>query len=183
QDARPERDRHRRRNGAGRRHRALDGDRDHRVAQRSTHPPAEDLAAGYRVPRGSIRKDREMTNRSKTLTDAHRKYDRERLYAPAEALDIVKSLATRKFDETVEAAFRLGVDPRKADQMIRGTVSLPHGTGKSVRVAVFAAGDLAREAEEAGAAAGGAADPRAPGPGGRLRFHPPPPPPRPLAPG
>src|SRR3989475_8189679 len=60
-------------------------------------------------------------------------------------------MATRKFDETVEAAFRLGVDPRKADQMIRGTVSLPHGTGKSVRVAVFAAGDAAREAQEAGA--------------------------------
>ena len=59
---------------------------------------------------------------------------------PTEALDLVKSLATHKFDETVEAAFRLGVDPRKADQMIRGTVSLPHGTGKSVRVAVFAAG-------------------------------------------
>ena len=73
------------------------------------------------------------------------------MYPPAEALDLVKSMATRKFDETVEAAFRLGVDPRKADQMIRGTVSLPHGTGKSVRVAVFAAGDAAREAEEAGA--------------------------------
>jgi large subunit ribosomal protein L1 len=80
-----------------------------------------------------------------------RKFDRERLYPPQEALEIVKSLATRKFDETIEAAFRLGVDPRKADQMIRGTVSLPHGTGKSVRVAVFAQGDLAREAEEAGA--------------------------------
>ena len=63
----------------------------------------------------------------------------------------MKSLATHKFDETVEAAFRLGVDPRKADQMIRGTVSLPKGTGKDVRVAVFAEGDAAREAEEAGA--------------------------------
>jgi large subunit ribosomal protein L1 len=92
-----------------------------------------------------------MTQHGKKHTDALRKYDRERLYAPGEALEIVKSLATRKFDETVEAAFRLGVDPRKADQMIRGTVSLPNGTGKSVRVAVFAAGDLAREAQEAGA--------------------------------
>ena len=70
----------------------------------------------------------------------------------------MKSLATRNFDETVEAAFRLGVDPRKADQMIRGTVSLPNGTGKSVRVAVFAAGDAAREAEEAGADVVGADD-------------------------
>jgi large subunit ribosomal protein L1 len=87
----------------------------------------------------------------KKFVDATRRYDRERLYSPSEALDLVKSLATRKFDETVEAAFRLGVDPRKADQMIRGTVSLPKGTGKDVRVAVFAEGDAAREAEEAGA--------------------------------
>jgi large subunit ribosomal protein L1 len=92
-----------------------------------------------------------MTQHGKKHTDALRKYDRDRLYTPAEALEIVKTLAGRKFDETVEAAFRLGVDPRTADQMIRGTVSLPHGTGKSVRVAVFAAGDLAREAQEAGA--------------------------------
>jgi large subunit ribosomal protein L1 len=99
-----------------------------------------------------------MAVHGKQHTDALRKFDRERLYAPAEALDIVKSLATRKFDETIEGAFRLGVDPRKADQMIRGTVSLPHGTGKSVRVAVFAQGDLAREAEEAGADVVGADD-------------------------
>ena len=70
----------------------------------------------------------------------------------------MKSLATRNFDETVEVAFRLGVDPRKADQMLRGTVSLPAGTGKDVRVAVFAAGDAAREAEEAGADVVGADD-------------------------
>ena len=87
----------------------------------------------------------------KKFVDATNRYDRERLYTPTEALDLVKSLATRKFDETVEAAFRLGVDPRKADQMIRGTVSLPKGTGKDVRVAVFAEGDPRREAEEAGA--------------------------------
>ncbi len=92
-----------------------------------------------------------MAQHGKKHVDAMRKFDRERLYPPQEAIEIVKSLATRKFDETIEAAFRLGVDPRKADQMIRGTVSLPHGTGKSVRVAVFAQGDLAREAEEAGA--------------------------------
>jgi large subunit ribosomal protein L1 len=80
------------------------------------------------------------------------------LYTPEEAFDLVKSLAKRNFDETVEITFRLGIDPRKADQMIRGTVSLPHGTGKDVRVAVFATGDAAREAEEAGADVVGADD-------------------------
>jgi large subunit ribosomal protein L1 len=99
-----------------------------------------------------------MSRAGKKYVDATRKFDRERLYPPAEAFDLVKSLAKRNFDETVEATFRLGIDPRKADQMIRGTVSLPHGTGKSVRVAVFAAGDAAREAEEAGADVVGADD-------------------------
>jgi large subunit ribosomal protein L1 len=94
----------------------------------------------------------------KKYQDARRRYDQERLHDPAEALDLVKSLDPAKFDETVEAAFRLGVDPRKADQMIRGTVSLPQGTGKEVRVAVFAAGDAAREAQEAGADVVGADD-------------------------
>ena len=94
----------------------------------------------------------------KVLKDAQTRYDRERLYTPSEAFDLVKSLSNRKFDETVEIAMRLGVDPRKADQMIRGTVSLPNGTGKSVRVAVFAAGDQAREAEAAGADVVGADD-------------------------
>ena len=92
-----------------------------------------------------------MSKPGKKTVDAQRRYDREQLFAPTEALDLVRSMATRKFDETVEAAFRLGVDPRKADQMIRGTVSLPNGTGKSARVAVFAQGDAAREAQEAGA--------------------------------
>jgi large subunit ribosomal protein L1 len=99
-----------------------------------------------------------MTRHGKAYNDAVKRVDRDRLYAPLEALELVKSLATRKFDETVEATFRLGVDPRKADQMIRGTVSLPHGTGKAVRVAVFAAGDQAREAEAAGADVVGADD-------------------------
>jgi len=87
----------------------------------------------------------------KKHTDASRRFDRERLHEPQEAFDLVKQLSNRNFDETVEASFRLGVDPRKADQMLRGTVSLPSGTGKDVRVAVFAAGEAAREAEEAGA--------------------------------
>ena len=77
--------------------------------------------------------------------------DRDRQYGPGEALKLVREFPAAKFDETIELAFRLGVDPRKADQMVRGTVSLPHGTGKSVRVAAFAAGDKAREAQEAGA--------------------------------
>jgi large subunit ribosomal protein L1 len=87
----------------------------------------------------------------KKFNDAAKRFDRERLHEPVEALELVKTLAPAKFDETVEAAFRLGVDPRKADQMLRGTVSLPKGTGKTVRVAVFAQGDAARAAEEAGA--------------------------------
>ena len=92
-----------------------------------------------------------MTQRGKKYIDATRRFDRAQVHSPAEALGLVKSLSSRNFDETVEAAFRLGVDPRKADQMIRGAVSLPNGTGKTVRVAVFAQGPAAREAEEAGA--------------------------------
>ena len=111
-----------------------------------------------------------MSKPGKKTVDAQRRYDREQVFAPPEAIELVKSMATRKFDETVEAAFRLGVDPRKADQMIRGTVSLPHGTGKSVRVAVFAAGDAAREAEEAGADIVGADDLIARVEGGFLDF-------------
>jgi len=75
----------------------------------------------------------------------------EETYAPLEALTLVKEVATAKFDETVEAHFRLGVDTRQADQQLRGTVSLPNGSGKTVRVAVFAEGEAARAAEEAGA--------------------------------
>jgi large subunit ribosomal protein L1 len=99
-----------------------------------------------------------MTKHGKAYEDATKRYDRERLHTPTEALELVKSFAKKKFDETVETAIRLGVDPRKADQMIRGTVSLPHGTGKSVRVAVFAQGDQARDAEAAGADVVGAED-------------------------
>jgi len=99
-----------------------------------------------------------MTKHGKAYKDALGRFDRDHLYPPAEALELVKSFATKKFDETTEATFRLGVDPRKSDQMIRGTVSLPHGTGKAARVAVFAAGDQAREAEAAGADAVGADD-------------------------
>jgi large subunit ribosomal protein L1 len=87
----------------------------------------------------------------KRLDAAAKLVDRSREYAPGEAIKLLRELPPAKFDETVELAFRLGVDPRKADQMVRGTVSLPHGTGRSVRVGVFATGDKAREATEAGA--------------------------------
>ena len=87
----------------------------------------------------------------KKLTDALKGFDRDQFYTPTEALGIVKSAAKGGFDESVDVAVRLGVDPRKADQMVRGTVALPAGTGKDVRVAVFAAGDAATEAREAGA--------------------------------
>ena len=111
-----------------------------------------------------------MSRTGKKYVDATRKFDRDRLYTPDEVFDLVKSLAKRNFDETVEITFRLGIDPRKADQMIRGTVSLPHGTGKAVRVAVFATGDAAREAQEAGADVVGADDLVARVQGGFLDF-------------
>jgi len=95
---------------------------------------------------------------SKRYEDALRKFDRQQVYGPTEALDLVKDNAKAKFDESVELAARLGVDPRKADQMVRGTVSLPAGTGKPVRVAVFAAGPAAQEARDAGADIVGADD-------------------------
>nr|WP_232345594.1 50S ribosomal protein L1 [Paenactinomyces guangxiensis] len=80
-----------------------------------------------------------------------KKIDRDKVYEPAEALELVKSISTAKFDETVEAAFRLGIDTKKADQQVRGAVVLPHGTGKTKRVLVFAKGEKAKEAEQAGA--------------------------------
>jgi large subunit ribosomal protein L1 len=89
--------------------------------------------------------------RSKAYRTAAEKIDRDRLYAPVEAIELVKGSVTQKFDPTVDVAMRLGVDPRKADQMVRGTVNLPHGTGKTARVLVFANADKATEAEAAGA--------------------------------
>jgi large subunit ribosomal protein L1 len=92
-----------------------------------------------------------MAQQGKKYVDAAKRYDKQHLHQPVEAFDLVRSLSKRNFDETVEVVFKLGVDPRKAEQMLRGTISLPSGTGKSVRVAVFAQGEKAREAEEAGA--------------------------------
>jgi len=94
----------------------------------------------------------------KKYKDAAKKFDRDQLFTPSEALAMVKSVASAGFDETVEFAVRLGVDPRKADQMVRGTVALPSGTGKDVRVAVFAAGEAAQAARDAGAEFVGADD-------------------------
>ncbi|MGD2102370.1 MAG: 50S ribosomal protein L1 [Acidimicrobiia bacterium] len=87
----------------------------------------------------------------KKYRDAASRYDRENRYGAREALDLVKTLASANFDETVEVVYSLGIDARKADQLVRGTVSLPHGTGKDVRVAVFCPPDKEKEAEEAGA--------------------------------
>lgn len=92
-----------------------------------------------------------MPKHSKRYADTVAKFDRNALHAPLEAARLAGELATTKFDETVEVHFRLGVDTRQAEQQVRGSVSLPHGTGKDVRVAVFAEGDKAREAEAAGA--------------------------------
>ncbi|MEL6981856.1 MAG: 50S ribosomal protein L1, partial [Actinomycetota bacterium] len=78
--------------------------------------------------------------KGKKYNDASKRYDREHLHGPLEALDLVKSLASAKFDESIDVAMALGVDPRKADQIVRGTVALPAGTGKSFRVAVVANG-------------------------------------------
>ena len=84
--------------------------------------------------------------RSKTYAAVASKIDADKLYAPVEALDFAKANARAKFDETVDVSIRLGVDPRKADQMVRGTVNLPNGTGKTARVLVFATGDRAEAA-------------------------------------
>lgn len=92
-----------------------------------------------------------MPHTGKRLTDIAKRYDKTRFYSPVEAVDLVKTLASARFDETVELAANLGVDPRKADQIVRGTVALPAGTGRVVRVAVFASGELAEEARDAGA--------------------------------
>ena len=89
--------------------------------------------------------------RGKKYNEAAATFDREKIYSPSEALALAKSTAKSGFDSTVEVAMRLGVDPRKADQMVRGTVNLPHGTGKTARVLVFAQGPKAEEAQAAGA--------------------------------
>jgi large subunit ribosomal protein L1 len=99
-----------------------------------------------------------MARHGKRYTAAREKIDRERAYTPLEAVRLVREAPAAKFDEAVEAHFNLGLNVRHADQQLRGTLMLPHGTGKDVRIAVFAEGEKAREAEEAGADVVGSAD-------------------------
>jgi len=99
-----------------------------------------------------------VTAHGKRYREARGAIDRERVYSPLEAVRILKAAPAAKFDETVEVHYRLGLNVRHADQQLRGTLMLPHGTGKDVRVAVFAEGDKAKEAEEAGADVVGSAD-------------------------
>src|SRR5919202_886585 len=99
-----------------------------------------------------------MAQHGKNYRQARGSFDREREYTPLEAIRLLKDMQTAKFDETVEVHFRLGLNVRHADEQLRGTLMLPHGTGKEARVAVFAEGEKAREAQEAGADIVGAAD-------------------------
>ncbi len=109
-------------------------------------------------------------HKGKKYIAALERFDREELYSPGDAVGLVKDMASANFDETVELAVRLAVDPRKADQIVRGTLSLPSGTGRTARVVVFAAGDGAAEAREAGADEVGADDLVARVEGGFLDF-------------
>ena len=111
-----------------------------------------------------------MSAHGKRYREGRQAIDREKAYPPAEAIQLLKSLPDAKFDETVEVHFRLGLNVRHADEQLRGPIMLPHGTGRSMRVAVFAEGDKAREAEEAGADVVGSADLAAKIEGGFLDF-------------
>jgi large subunit ribosomal protein L1 len=111
-----------------------------------------------------------MAQHGKKYRDAERRYDKQALHGVTEAIELVKGFATKSFDETVELVLQLNVDPRKPDQQVRGTVSLPAGTGKTARVAVFAAGDAAAEARAAGADFVGADDLVAQVEGGMMDF-------------
>src|SRR5208283_5391124 len=119
-------------------------------------PSASDGQRARRRPATS-KGDLEV-NKGKRYLEAVKGYDRDRLYSPIEAIELAKSLAKAKFDETVELAVRLGVDPRRADQIVRGSLSLPAGTGRTARVIVFAAGEQAADARAAGADVVGADD-------------------------
>ena len=111
-----------------------------------------------------------MSRNGKRYTDAAARFDRDQQYSATEALELASSLAGAKFDEGIDLLVRLGVDPRKTDEMVRGTVALPSGTGKDVRVAVFAQGEAANAAREAGADHVGADDLAAEVEGGMLDF-------------
>src|SRR5262249_10110381 len=141
---------------AGRGDRAHKDARPHRLVDRGGHQDGRGDRAEPR-PRGRV--EDTMAKRSKRYRAAADRIDRSRRYPLDEAIrTLVGEDGRAKFDETVEMAVKLGVDPRQADQNVRGTVVLPHGTGKSVRVLVFAKGDKAKEAQEAGADHVGAED-------------------------
>jgi large subunit ribosomal protein L1 len=99
-----------------------------------------------------------MAKHGKAYLDARKRFDREREYAPAEAISLVKQMKSSKFNDSIEVHLRTGLNVRHADEQLRGTIALPHGLGKDVKIAVFAQGDKAREAEEAGADIVGAED-------------------------
>jgi large subunit ribosomal protein L1 len=99
-----------------------------------------------------------MAHAGKRLDDGYKDIDRDAFYSAADAVKMIKARAKAKFDETVEVSLNLNIDPRKPDQNVRGTVMLPHGTGKAIRIAVFAKGDRAEEARQAGADIVGAED-------------------------
>ncbi len=109
-------------------------------------------------------------NKGKRLNDSYKNIDRAKFYPVEEAVKIIKAAAKTKFDETVELALNLGIDPRHSDQQVRGVVTLPHGTGKSVKVAVFARGDKAEAAKKAGADIVGAEDLAAQVEAGKIEF-------------
>src|SRR5215208_6611900 len=120
------------------------------LASTFLNPSTLEGPCAARTRTGHEERTRQM-KRSKGYTAVAEKVDKAKLYTPAEALEFAKANTTAKFDETVDVAMRLGVDPRKADQMVRGTVNLPNGTGKTARVLVFATGDRAEQAKAAGA--------------------------------
>ena len=111
-----------------------------------------------------------MSKTSKLSQEARRAIDPGRVYSPLEAVRLLKAMETARFDETMEVHIKLGINPRHADQLVRGTLMLPHGTGKTMRVAVFAKGDKAQEAMDAGADIVGAEDLAAQVEGGMLDF-------------
>jgi large subunit ribosomal protein L1 len=116
------------------------------------------LISGRLIRKTTIKEELKLAKKSKKYQEAVKLIDRSNLYNPTEAIELVKKAATANFDETVEAAVRLGVDPKKNDQQVRGAVVLPNGTGKTQRVLVFAKGEKAKEAEAAGADYVGDAD-------------------------
>ena len=152
-------------------HRPLDGHRSRRLSSSQRTLRRHDLGRrSERTPEGAL-KGAQRWRKARSTPTHRRSSTRPSCTSPTQAFELVKSLANRNFDETVEVAFKLGVDPRKADQMLRSTVSLPAGTGKDVRVAVFATGDAAEEARGRRRRRRRRRRPRRPGPEGLPRLR------------